>query len=285
LSELVIADERLYSMGGEVSSPDDALALFQSTGAGDGAGFTPMDDSGGVSLDLGNTASLDVGIHHFENGDIPTEEQLLRLGGPRWPIGLTNRPPPPPIDVRMLKTPDGIACYADFYWLPLTSVTVQLWRHGVLVGQGQSDGNALATDPVIIDGWPERLSMHSVSEGLCLTSSQPFTILNCCTGDELRIIPGLPPGEPVVDSFSQLQCFSSQGLESVLYDAHTVSAVQPPTLSLDAGSGQVILAWPDDRCHLQVAESMGGPWYDMAQTSPATIPAGEAQRFFRLVSR
>jgi hypothetical protein len=185
----------------------------------------------------------------------------------------------------MVQTPDGVACYADFYWLELTGVTVQLWSSGSLVGTGHADGNGLATDPIVISGWPERLSMHGLGEGLRLTSSQPFTAAGYGTGDELRIIPEMPTGSPLPESFSELDCFASGGLESILYDAHTTSAVPRPALSLAQTEGQVVLTWADDRCHLQVAESPAGPWYDLTQTSPATIPAGQTLRCFRLVSR
>ena len=283
LSELIIADERLYTMGGEVSAPADPAALFQSGDGGDSVSFTASGDGSGVSLDLGNAASVDVGIGHFENGDIPTPEQLLRFGGPKWPIALTNRPPPPPIDVRLSQTPDGVGCYADFYWLDLTGVTVELWNNGTLVGQGYGDGNVLALDPVVLSGWPEHLSLSNLADGLRLTSSQPFTITGCCTGDELRILPVLLPGTPVPVSFGQLQCFATEGLASILYASHTVSAVTPPLLKVTPGGSQVVLDWTDARCHLQVAEQLSGPWYDVTADAPATIPSGQTQRFFRLV--
>src|SRR5205807_9460771 len=118
LSELVLASEQLITMEGHIVRPDlsdpDSVSTFQSTAAGDGASWSAMADGSGISLDLGRSASFDVGFHHFENGDIPTEEQLFRV--------LTNRPgttgptypPPPPIELRLASSPDGVDSTVDF---------------------------------------------------------------------------------------------------------------------------------------------------------------------------
>ncbi len=295
LSDLVLAAEQLVILGetnrpvrikqhGPGSNEDFRAAAFQGVPAGNGVSVAAVDAQSGVSLDLGNAASFDVGIHHFENADLPTQEQLFRIGGPKWPPGTTtNRPPPPPIDVRLAQAPDGVECYVDFYWLGLTNVTVQLWTNGVLIGQGEGPGNILATDPVVLSDWPERLQWIGSQQEIRLTSSTNFSVSGI-GGNELRILPGLPPGTLMPISFSTLDCLASEGVESLLYELRATPAAAPVRLSLERTTGGVTVSWADERFRLQGAESLSGPWLDLGVSSPATLSGGATARFFRLTS-
>jgi tetratricopeptide (TPR) repeat protein len=115
--------------------------------------WTSFGEGGGVNVDLGRTESFRVGIHHFENGDIPTEEQILRVMHP--PRGLTNRPTPPKDIYHFAKTSSGVECAVDFTdigatYLPKTEshLEARLWNDVFVFAQeytGIPQGTVRAT--------------------------------------------------------------------------------------------------------------------------------------------
>jgi hypothetical protein len=283
LREVMISGEHLYTMGHGVSATQDGAVLFQGTAAGDGAVFTPLSDYTGLSLDLGRAASFDVGLHHFENGDIPTQEQFLRIGGPKWPPGTTtNRPPPPPIDLRLVQSAAGVACSASFGALGANSITISLLSNGVPVSTTSVPGPVmLPDDAVLLDHWPEHLRFVSASGVLSLTSAEPFSMAGA-TGDELRFTPELPPDATPFEFASELQCLAPAGMQSVLYGLQTKVAAAPAALSMTSGSTGTVISWPDTSYRLLGAETLDGPWIDLGVASPFVPPPNGGPRYFRL---
>jgi hypothetical protein len=287
LSELVLASEQLITMDGHIVRPDlddpDSVFTFQSTAAGDGASWSALADGSGISIDLGRSASFDVGIHHFENGDIPTEEQLFRV--------LTNRPgttgptypPPPPVELGLANGPDGVDSTVDFTTLGATSVTVELFSNGVEVAFGAVEGPVIAADnPLTLDHWPERFGALAGNGILRVTASQPFNIQGF-TCDEVQFIPGLPPGTPPIAFYGEMQCLGSEGLDSMVYSLQRVAACAPATLTITPTPGGTVISWSADGYRLLGAETLNGPWIDLGVTSPVVLSPNALQRYFRLV--
>lgn len=293
LPELVLTAEQLI-IGGETNRPirvktlgpgsnADAWAVsFQGTAEADGLNLAALGDLGGVSLDLGYAAAFDSLIHHFENGDVPTQEQLFRIGGPRWPIALTNRPAPPPIEVRLVQAPDGVECYLDFSWLDPMSVTVRLLNDGAVVGEATGDGNVLSILPLVLSDWPERFGLVGPADGFRFTRSQPFTVSGL-TGNELRVIPHLAPETLVPTAFSQLDCVGSAGLESIIRDLRITSACAPSPLHVQRGADGLRITWEGDTFRLLGAETVKGPWMELGVGSPVILGPAHPARYFRLV--
>jgi hypothetical protein len=287
LSDLVLAGEQLITMDGHIvrsdlSSPD-SVATFQSTAAGDGASWSALADDSGISLDLGRSASFDLGFHHFENGDIPTEEQLFRV--------LTNRPgttgptypPPPPVELRMAQGPAGVDCSVDFTALGATMVTAQLFSNGVEVAFGSVPGPIIPPDdPLTFDHWPERFGALAGNGILRVTSSQPFNIQGFIC-DEVQFIPELPGGTPPIPFYGELEALGSQGLDSMVYGLQRVPACAPATLTITQTPGGNVITWSGDGYRILGAETLDGPWLDLGVTSPVLLSPNSLQRYFRLV--
>ncbi|HWX21974.1 MAG TPA: HYR domain-containing protein [Candidatus Binatia bacterium] len=285
LSEMVLAGEHLYTMGGhEVTAVDDGPVTLQSTAQGDGASFASLDDFTGVTLDLGRSASFDIGIHHFENGDIPTEEQLFRISGPKFPIGLTNRPPPLPIELRLSQqAPNSIGISIDYSALAASGIQVQVYSNGVYIAFGDVPAGAiLPDDPLVLDRWPERLGLMGSNAIVRLTSSELFNV-DGFQGDEIRFVPALTADSPPFDFASGLDCRTPSGVESLLYDLQSVPACAPAALSVANSPTGATFTWSGDGYRLLGAETLGGPWLELGVTSPVTLAPNAPQRFFRLV--
>jgi hypothetical protein len=286
LSDLVVSSQRLVTMGREITAVPDATVMFQGTPAGDGVSWTPLDDQNGVSLDLGQSASFDVGIHYFETGDVPTQEQLFRIGGPTWPPGTTtNRPSPPlpPVDLRLVGVPGGVEASVDFTSLGATGVTVNLLSNGVLVAWANVVGPLVdPADPVLLDRWPDRLAQLPGNGVLSLTSSELFN-LSGFIGNQVQFMPELPSGSPPFAFYSELQCLGSAGSENVLYDLHRTIVRTPIPLRVMHTPGGISLSWQGDGFRLQGAENVAGPWYELGLSSPVSFGASYPARFFRLV--
>jgi hypothetical protein len=283
LSEVIIAGDHLYTMGHEVSGTEDGAVNLQGTPAGDGVSFAALEDYTGVSLDLGRAASFEVGIGHFENGDIPTQEQLFRIGGPKWPPGTTTNRPPPPFGLRLTQSPGSVDAVADFSSLGATGITISLLRNGVQVAWASvPDGDMSPDDPVQLDHWPEHLGMMGTNGVLRVTSADPFTIAGFVC-DEVRFIPELPPDAPPFEFASELQCLSPAGMEGVLYDLKSVVAASPAALSITRTSAGTAISWPGDGYRLLGAETLDGPWLDLGVTSPFMPAPTALQRYYRLV--
>ena len=286
LSDLVVTSERLVAMGREIAGVADAPVMFHGTPEGNGVSWTPLDDQNGVSIDLGQSASFDVGIHYFDNGDVPTQEQLFRIGGPIWPPGTTtNRPPPPlpPVDLRLAGVPGGVESSVDFTSLGATGVTVRLLSNSVLIAWVSVPGPLVdPADPLLLDRWPDRLAQLPGNGGLSLSSSETFN-LSGYTGNEVQFIPELPPGSTPFPFYSELQCLGSVGSENLLYDLHRTIARVPIPLRVGNTPGGISLSWEGNGFRLQGAENVAGPWYDLGVSSPVSFGAPYPARFFRLV--
>ena len=251
--------------------------------------FTTFDEGGGVHVDLGRADTFRVGIHHFENGDIPTEEQLFRIIGP--PV-LINRPSPPTNYLRLARGADGVHCTVDFSDIGATAIRVELWNDGVLVGAGVGPGPTIPPEsPLILSRWVEFLGRPSLREGIVLTSSEDFAVSGI-TGDEVRILPELPAGTERM-SISRLEVITSAGMESILYELETTSALAPTRLNIRQAGENVVLDWHGDGYTLQGAENVEGPWIDVCDPPSATgdgnyevtVPAKGSATFYRLSAR
>ena len=200
-----------------------------------------------------------------------------------FPTALTNRPPPPTIPLRLVKIPGGVACSVDFSDLAAESITVQLWRNGVLIGQGTGSGSAIEPEsPLIIDRWPDRLSQVSVNGELRLTCGELMSISGI-QGDEIRILPELPQGVVLPEFIESLECLVSAGMDSVLFGLQTTLACPPdPILHIAGSTDGVVLTWECDGYLLQGAEEVTGPWFDLGVKSPATMSSSRPHRFFRV---
>ena len=71
-------------------------------------------------------------------------------------------------------------------------------------------------------------------------------------------------------------------MDYLIHRLQTTPACIPVPLHVAAAPNGVTLTWEGDGFHLQGAETVGGPWYDLGIESPATIPAGGSPRLFRL---
>lgn len=287
LGELILASEHLYTMGHEVAGTEDGAVGLQGTAAGDGVSFAALEDYAGVSLDLGRAASFDLGIGHFENGDIPTQEQLFAIGGPKWPPGTTTNRPPPPIFLRLAQAQPAssnvVECLADFTDLGATGITVYLLNQGVTVAWASVPGpSLLPEDPLLLDHWPERLGLMGTNGVLRLTFVEPFSVSGF-VGDEVRFVPDLPPDAPPFEFASELQCLGPAGSEHVLYDLKSVLASSPAALSITPTTAGTVISWSGDGYRLLGAESLDGPWIELGLTSPVVLTPSAPQRYYRLV--
>ncbi len=277
------------------ASPEDedatAHSWHQGTAASDGVSVVSLADGSGVTLDLGRAASFNAGLHHFENGDIPDQEQLLRvIGGPIR--GLTNRPPPPVLDLRLRDLPGNVACGVDFSPLDATGVRVQLWSNGTLFAEGVNPGPVIGVeDGFEIGRWPQRFAAPGPSAGVRLFHVEMFSIVAgtpeggsvVVQGDEIRLVPELPAGAEQPEYFSAIQCLGSEGLESLIYDLRRTSACVPAPLIISRDDAGIRLDWSGEGYRLQGAESLESPWLELSARAPVALPSSSPLRVFRLV--
>ena len=287
--DLVVASEQLITMGGHKVRPDlstpDSLSTLNSTENGDGVSWSSMADGSGISVDLGRSASFDVGIHHFENGDIPTEDQFFRIftNRPGPGNGPTYPPPPPPIDLRLTQGPAGVACSVDFTTLGATTVTIKLFINGVLAGFGSVPGPLITPDDeFFLDHWPDRIGALAGNGILRVTTPIPFNIQGFVC-DEVQFIPELPSGTPPVPFYGELQCLGNAGQDSLIYGLQRVPACAPATLTITPTSAGTVISWGLDGYRLLGAETLDGPWLDLGSTSPVVLSPNSTQRYFKLV--
>ena len=260
-----------------------------------GMEFVSFGEGGGVHTDLGHAASFQFHRHYFENGDIPTQDEVYRIKG--WPPGTTtNRPPPPVFNLRLAQSSGGggaggsggVECFADFTEWGVSNVTVQLWDGTTLVGETNHVPASLASALVTLASFPRILGCPGVGV-VSLSDTNPITVLGglecssgLCVGTELRILAELTPAATPPLAFTGLECLIAAGMDNLIYRLQTTPACSPVPLNVVATAGGVTLGWTGDGFHLQGAESVLGPWYDLEVESPATIPAGSASRVFRL---
>jgi hypothetical protein len=138
LTQLAFDNPSITAGRGKYNDGHVTLMRAYDDGTDQGLRFLSLGEGGGVSTDLGHAASFQFRIGHFQNGDVPNQEQIFRVKG--WPPGTTtNRPPPPVFDVRLAQSAGGLGidCAADFTQWGVSNVTVQLWNGNgtVLVGE------------------------------------------------------------------------------------------------------------------------------------------------------
>jgi hypothetical protein len=287
MTELVIADQHLVSMGQEITGAPDVPVTFQSSGDGDSVSFSPQDDNGGVNIDLGNSAGFSLGIGHFENGDIPTQEQWFRLSTNRPPFGPgPTYPPPPPIDLRLISVPTGVVCAVDFTLLGATGIRIEMFQNGALVAYAEQAGAVLnPEDEFTLSGWPQHLGVLPGNGVIRLTATELLTLPGYpgFAFDEIKFIPQLPDGVPAPDSYSGLQCLSSAGMENLVYDLQRVLACPPTPLNVSVTGGNTVLSWSAAGYRLLGAETLDGPWLELGTSSPVVLTPNAPQRYFRLV--
>ena len=261
---------------------DGHVTLMKAYDDGESLRFSSLASGGGVQVDLGHSASFALRLTKFETNTIPGEELLTRTIGP---IALTNRPSPPPfLDAVLLKGNGGaVECSADFSNVGATGVTVHLLNNGILVAIGSVPGPIISPDDaLVLDRWPERLG-HLPGDGVVrLTSTIPFTVSGL-SGNEIQIIPELPPGTPRPDYYSGLEFVASEDADwGVTELVRTTVCVAEP-VAITQASGEVTVSWAGEIFRLQGAENIAGPWFDLGAASPVTVPASSAARFFRLL--
>lgn len=245
---------------------------------------------GGVNAGLGHAASFVLRMTSLDVNGLPPLEQQFALRG--WPPGTTtNRPPPPVINVRL--APDfsglgGVHLGAEFVDWGVTQATLQLWNGTTLV----AETNHLPADPAItlatLGGFPGILGCPGVGI-VSLSDTNPIIVtsgLDCgspgCAGTELRLIAETSTASTPPTAYTDLGVTIGEEMDYLIHRLQTSPACAPVPLQVTPTATGVTLTWSGDGFHLQGAESLEGPWYDLEVESPATIPAGAKARVFRL---
>jgi hypothetical protein len=289
LTSMAFDNPAITAMGRKWGDGHVTLMKAYDDGTEQGMEFASFGDGGGVTTDLGHSASFQFRIGHFENGDLPTEEQFYSIRA--WPPGpLTNRPAPPPINLRLTHGSTGVACAADFAGIGVSNVTLQLWNGTTLLSEKAHVAATLETPLTTLSTLPTILGCPGLGV-LSLSHTNPFTVYSgldcpaagCPPGTELRIIPEFPTGHLAPAVFTELQCQASNGTDNLLYHLQRTLDCTPGPLNVVRASNGITLTWPDDGFRLQGAETVNGPWYDLGVSSPVTLPANSNLRAFRLL--
>ena len=167
-------------------------------------------------------------------------------------------------------------------------VTLQLWSGTTLVGETDhvlaSAGGTLAT----LGGFPGILGCPGVGI-LSLSDTNPIFVssgISCgtlgCVGTELRIIAEPSTSFTPPSAYTALSVTIGENMDYLIHRLRTTPACSPMPLLVTTTPDGVVLSWVGDGFHLQGAETVDGPWFDLGVESPATIPASAASRVFRL---
>ena len=307
LDEWLLASETLTTMRGAViqfdvvNARDPVLhsSWHQSTAANDGVSVVSLEDGGGVSLDLGHSESFGLGLHYFENGDIPTEDQFgdvidstLRVIGGPWI--LTNRPPPPVLNLRFVGKSNEVALAVDFSPLQATAIRVELWSNGTMIASGANSGPVITPDDEFFIGrTPERFDVLGVLGGARLHHSEMFAVqgqdngqLVTVYGDEIRLIPEVAASTELPLYLTALECLGNEGLETLIYDLQRAPACSPTELRMRQRPDVLTAEWDsliDDYVRLQGSENLNGPWFELGGKSPYPVSTNTPAKFFRLI--
>ena len=290
LTQIAFDNPVITSMGRGWSDRHVILIKAYDDGAERGIEFSPLGDDSPLITDLGYAASFAFKVGHFQNGDVPTQEQLFRVKG--WPPGTTtNRPPPPVLDLRLAESSSGmgIDCAADFTQWGVSNVTVQLWSGGILLAEKAHVPAGISSPLVTLNEFPQKIGCPAVGV-ISLAGTNSTSVLSgldcpsgVCEGTELRLIAELTPQSLPPVAFTELSCLISPDMDNLIYGLTTVSACTPVPLNAQVSDTGLVLSWDGDGFHLQGAETLGGPWYDLGSTSPAVLPANYGLRVFRLI--
>jgi len=299
-SGLVFDDPSITTMGRKWG--DGHVTRMKAYDDGEeGIQFSSFGLGGGVHVDLGHSESFNLKLQRFQDGDIPTQDDLLtRTIGPIR--GLTNRPPPPFLDALLLHaTSDGIECSADFSNIGSPTAHVLVYNQGVLVAERTGVLAALGEPVLILPDWPltlgklgGRVSCRSGTTKLGTIRlpgggggaglfSPAGAADETVVGDEFRILAELPPDAPHPDYYSQFEFEASDGPTWQVSGLQRTLACPPAAAVIATGPDGIVVTWSDGNSRLQGAESVAGPWFDLGADSPVSLAPGHPARFFRLL--
>lgn len=272
---------------------DGHVTLMKAYDDGDSLEFARLgdsgDDDGGVLVDLGHAESFDLRLTRFTTNVIPGEQLLTRTIGP-----ISGLPAQPPfLDALLLQENGGhVECSADFSNLGSPTVRVQIFSNNVLVAQRTGVTGQLGQPLLTLPTWPTRLGKlggstpcrrGKILAGFIMLPGggglPPTEVL----GDEFRILAELPPGAPHPDYYSGFEFLASEDGDWGVSELTRTTICVPAPVAIVKGTQGVIVTWSGEAFHLQGAEQLVGPWFDLGATSPVSVPANSNARFFRLV--
>ncbi len=290
LTTLAFDNPSITMSGRKWSDGHVTLMKAYDDGTERGMEFFADADGGGVEAELGHAASFSLRMTPRDNPGLPPAEQQFAIRG--WPPGTTtNRPPPPVINVRLV--PDnsglgGVQLGTDFVDWGVSTVTLQLWDGPSLVGETNHVPVGPTSTLVMLAGLPGILGCSGVGV-VSLSDTNPVVVLDgmtCgtlgCVGTELRIIAEPSTMFTPPTAYTGFSASIGEDMYYLLHRLQTTPACSPIPLQVTPSSTGVTLSWEGDGFHLQGAESIEGPWYDLNVESPATIPADTSPRLFRL---
>jgi hypothetical protein len=293
LTQWPIYNPSITSMGRKWSDGHVTLMKAYDDGSEAAMDFLSLSEDGGVHVDLGHAASFSYRREHFENGEIPNQDELYRVIG--WPPGTTTNRPPPPTNYWRLAPigggaggPPAVEVAADFTQWGVSHVTVELWDGTTVVGQTNLPATlgaplvSLAEMPTLI-GSP---TIGTLTFGSTNGSVSVVSGLDCssgfCTGDELRIIAHPSGTTPPPLAYTGLEIVVGEGKDMRIASFQTTPACVPAPLTASRTTSGIIIRWSGDGFRLQGAETLAGPWYELGVSSPVTLPANSPLRLFRL---
>lgn len=258
----------------------------------DSIDFVAGGGGGGVGVELGNVSNFEFRVSHFQEPDLPQQEQLFRMVG--WPPGTTTNRTYFTNTLLLAKSGSGVGvdCYADFSQWGVTSVTLQLLSAGVPVVEATRVEASAAMALVTLSGFPGVIGCPGVGV-LKLADTNGFLVLGgltCgseglpCQGDELRIIAEPAAGSTNPVAFTRLEIAVSEDMDQRISGLTTrPAAAEVPVYAVRAAGG-LTLDWSGEGFRVQGAETVLGPWYDLGPEAPATMPTEAPTRVFRLIS-
>ena len=290
LATIAFDDPAITMSGRKWGDGHVTLIKAYDDGAERGMEFFAAGTGGGVNAELGHAASFQLRMTSLDANGLPLLPQQFAIRG--WPPGTTtNRPPPPVINIRL--APDnsglgGVQLGADFVDWGVTQVTLQLWNGTTLVGEAHHVPATAGGTIALLGGFPGSLGCPGVGV-VSLSDTNPIFVLdgmNCgtlgCVGTELRIIAEPSTSFTPPTAYTGLSATIGDEMDYLIHRLQTTPACSPIPLNVAASPAGVTLSWEGDGFHLQGAESLTGPWYDLGVSPPVTLPANSTVRVFRL---
>ncbi|MEY4385044.1 MAG: hypothetical protein RLY20_327 [Verrucomicrobiota bacterium] len=266
----------ISTMGRSWSDGHVTILKAFNDGAESGLDFTGYGEGGGIQANLGHASTVEFRRRHFENGDIPDEEQIVNVIDAQQQ---TN-------SIRFTRAMTGVELAADFSQWDVATVTVQLWDGTSLLAETNLAAS-LNSPLVMLDAFPAVVG-QSATGGIWLRGSNSISVLSgldCsgdCTGDEVRILPDWSPTTPPPDAFNGLEILIGDGMDCRISQLATTPACTPEPIAADRDPSGLHLNWSGEGFRLQGAETIAGPWYDLGISAPVTLPANSRLRLFRL---
>jgi hypothetical protein len=293
--EVSVEDPAITASGRKWGDGHVTLMKAYDDGQEEGLIFSSFGSGGGVHVELGHTESFNFKLQKFEDGTIPTQDDLLtRTIGPIR--GLTNRPPPPFLDALLLHgTADGVECSADFNNVGSPTAHVLVYSNHVVVAERTGMVAQLGEPVLVLPDWPltlgklgGRVSCRSGTVKLGTVRIPGAAGLGALgdetvMGDEFRILAELPAGAPLPDFYSGFEFVASDGPTWQVTGLQQTLACPPAPATITRGSDGLVVSWSGENFRLQGAENVAGPWFDLGVSSPVTLPPGHFARYFRLL--